>query len=108
MAANQNQSRFFLAVALSLGILLLWTYLFPPPKPTPNANTETANVSSQQNTPATPAVSQQPQTPVQNQTPDNTPNRLLTVKTPLYEAKFDSRGAVATSWILKQNKSATM
>jgi YidC/Oxa1 family membrane protein insertase len=107
MAANQNQSRFFLAIAVSLGILFLWTYLFPPPKPVNNANTETANVSSQQNTAATPAVSGQPQqqpTQVQNQTPDNTPNRLLTVKTPFYEAKFDSRGAVVTSWILKQNK----
>ncbi|HEX8198697.1 MAG TPA: membrane protein insertase YidC [Pyrinomonadaceae bacterium] len=107
MAANQNQSRFFLAIAVSLGILFLWTYLFPPPKPANNANTETANVSSQQNTAATPAVSGQPQqqpTQIQNQTPDNTPNRLLTVKTPFYEAKFDSRGAVVTSWILKQNK----
>ena len=107
MAANQNQSRFFLAIAVSLGILFLWTYLFPPPKPTNNANTETANVSSQQNTAATPAVTNQPQqqpTQVQNQTPDNVPNRLLTVKTPFYEAKFDSRGAVVASWILKQNK----
>ncbi|HEX9929909.1 MAG TPA: membrane protein insertase YidC [Pyrinomonadaceae bacterium] len=107
MAANQNQSRFFLAIAVSLGILFLWTYLFPPPKPANNANNETANVSSQQNTAVTPAVSDQPQqqpTQVQNQTPDNTPNRLLTVKTPFYEAKFDSRGAVATSWVLKQNK----
>ncbi|HEX8399742.1 MAG TPA: membrane protein insertase YidC [Pyrinomonadaceae bacterium] len=107
MAANQNQSRFFLAIAVSLGILFLWTYLFPPPKPANNANTETANVSSQQNQSATPAVTNQPQqqpAQVQNQTPDNVPNRLLTVKTPFYEAKFDSRGAVATSWILKQNK----
>jgi YidC/Oxa1 family membrane protein insertase len=107
MAANQNQSRFFLAIAVSLGILFLWTYLFPPPKPANNANTETANVSSQQNQSATPAVTNQPQqqpAQVQNQTPDNTPNRLLTVKTPFYEAKFDSRGAVVTSWILKQNK----
>jgi len=107
MAANQNQSRFFLAIAVSLGILFLWTYLFPPPKPANNANTQTANVSSQQNQSATPAVTNQPQqqpTQVQNQTPDNVPNRLLTVKTPFYEAKFDSRGAVVTSWILKQNK----
>ncbi|MDQ4123680.1 MAG: membrane protein insertase YidC [Acidobacteriota bacterium] len=103
MADNQNQSRFLLAIGVSLGILLLWTYFFPPPKPTPNANTETANVAQQSSAP-TPAVSNQQQTPVQNQTPDNTPNRLLTVKTPLYEAKFDSRGAVVTSWILKQNK----
>lgn len=107
MAANQNQSRFFLAIGLSLGILLLWTYLFPPPKPPQNANTQTTANVAQQNT-GTPAATQQtqqqPPEQVQNQTQDNTPPRLLTVKTPLYEAKFDSRGAVVSNWILKQNK----
>jgi YidC/Oxa1 family membrane protein insertase len=107
MAANPNQSRFFLAIAISLGILLAWTYLFPPPKPPQNANTETANVS-QQNSSTTPAnvapLPQQQQAQIQNQTPDTTPNRLLTIKTPLYEARLDSRGAVISSWILKQNK----
>jgi len=36
---------------------------------------------------------------------DNTPQRKLHIVTPLYEATLDSRGAVATSWILKKNKS---
>ena len=35
---------------------------------------------------------------------DNTPQRKLHIVTPLYEATLDSRGAVATSWILKKNK----
>lgn len=104
MAANQNQSRFFLAIGLSLGILLLWTYLFPPPKPPQNANTETAQ--TQQQTATAPVAPQQaqPSQPIQNQIPDNVPARTLSVKTPIYEAKFDSRGAVVSSWILKQNK----
>jgi YidC/Oxa1 family membrane protein insertase len=84
MAANPNQSRFFLAIVLSLGILLIWGFLFPPPKPNKNANTETANIS-QQNTASTPApaIAQQNQLdPAQVSAPDNTPNRVITVTTP--------------------------
>ena len=36
--------------------------------------------------------------------PDTTPQRKIHIVTPLYEATFDSRGAVATSWIVKKNK----
>jgi len=36
--------------------------------------------------------------------PDNIPQRLLTVSTPLFEIVLDSRGAIAKSWIIKQNK----
>ncbi len=32
------------------------------------------------------------------------PRREIVVKTPLYEAKFDSQGAEAISWIIKKNK----
>ena len=35
---------------------------------------------------------------------DNVPQRKIHVVTPLYEATFDSRGGVATSWIIKKNK----
>jgi hypothetical protein len=31
-------------------------------------------------------------------------NEAVTVATPLYDVKLDSRGAVATSWIVKQNR----
>jgi YidC/Oxa1 family membrane protein insertase len=32
------------------------------------------------------------------------PHRTVSIKTPLYEAKIDSRGAEAISWIIKKNK----
>ena len=48
-----------------------------------------------------------PSTPAQatpEQTTDTTPQRKLIIATPLYKATFDTRGAVATSWILAKNK----
>ena len=33
------------------------------------------------------------------------PNRSITIKSPLYEATLDTKGAVATSWILLRNTS---
>ncbi len=104
MASNQNQRNFFLAVFLSLVVLLTWSYLFPPPKPNQdaNANTQIANTPPANETPETAPTQQVPV--LQAQTSDDTQNRTITIKTPLYEAKFDSRGAVATSWILLENK----
>lgn len=99
------QMRFLTATILSLGVFFLWTYLFPPPKPTTN-NTNTAVVSSQAsaNNPSQ-NVSDASNTTA-NATPDNVPSRVISIVTPLYEAKFDSRGAVATNWILKKNVSS--
>jgi hypothetical protein len=37
-------------------------------------------------------------------TPDNIQQRKLRVVTPLYEVTFDTRGAIATSWILRKVK----
>jgi YidC/Oxa1 family membrane protein insertase len=112
---NSNQpsqsSRFFIAAALSLAVLFGWSYFFAPkPKPTENANTA-QNTANTAQTPTPPPVVAQ-QTPVQTvpqsqpaaDVPDN-PNRSLTIKTPLYEVKFDSKGALATSWILLKDKS---
>ena len=45
---------------------------------------------------------QQPQQPVAA-TSDTTPNRTITIKSPLYEVTLDSKGALATSWILLKN-----
>ena len=36
--------------------------------------------------------------------PETVPQRKIRVVTPLYEATFDTRGAVVTSWILTRNK----
>ncbi len=91
-------------------VLFGWSYFYAPTKPSNNSNTETA--ASNTNTAqvaATPAASPEPtQQPQQSAaaTPDTTPNRTVTIKSPLYEVTLDSKGAVATSWIILKNKSS--
>ncbi|HSP61600.1 MAG TPA: membrane protein insertase YidC [Pyrinomonadaceae bacterium] len=112
----QQQQRFVLALVASAAVLILWSYLFPPVKPPqPNANAN-ANANAQPSAPpgspqptaqskpsVTPATA--PAAPSPAPAVDNTPQRKLHIVTPLYEATLDTRGAVATSWILKKNKS---
>ena len=101
-----QQKRLILAFALSTAILILWSYFVPNKQPQ-NSNqpavasasppigatkTETPNSSQvQSSTVAAPALNAAPQ-------------RTIGIKTPLYEAKFDSRGAEPISWIIKKNK----
>ncbi|HEU4597431.1 MAG TPA: membrane protein insertase YidC [Pyrinomonadaceae bacterium] len=100
-----EQKRLLLAFALSAIILFGWSYLFPPTPPQTDANPPTTA-----NTPAPVAPVQTPppaggQVEVSNTSaPDNNPQRTLSVSTPLFEVVFDSRGAIAKSWIIKQNK----
>ena len=107
---SSNQSRFLIAAVLSMAILFGWQYFFAPKPPVDNANSNTAaNTASNTNTASaspTPTVAAAP-TPetVAATTPDTTPNRTITIKSPLYEVKLDSKGAVATSWIIVKNKS---
>ncbi len=100
---QQNQSRFLLAAVLCMAVLFGWQYFFAPkPKPTDNANT--AQVANTGNTTPTPQVQATPppeQVAVVAQ--DDVPNRQITVKSPLYQVKLDSKGALATSWILAKN-----
>jgi YidC/Oxa1 family membrane protein insertase len=106
-----QQRRFVLALLLSAAILFGWSYLqrrfFPGQNQTQsNANTSNANTSPSQqptataSTPAAASTNNQaaPQTA---STQDTTPQRAVSIKTPLYEVKLDNRGAVVTSWILK-------
>lgn len=89
-------------------VLFGWSYFFAPQPPADNANTATsANTAVQPEQTAAPVAVPQPQ-PVQPAAPsaDEVPNRTVTIKTPLYEAKLDSKGAVATSWIILRNKSS--
>lgn len=86
-------------------VLFGWSYFMAPTKPVPDANSNTAavtdaNTAQPQPAPAAPAAVPQPAAA----TPDTTPNRTLTIKSPLYEVTLDSKGAVATSWILIRNK----
>lgn len=100
--SNQNQSRFLIAAVASMVVLFGWSYFFVPSKPADNSNTaQASNANTAQPTPA-PQV-EQPQQPVAA-VPDTTPSRSITIKSPLYEVTLDSRGAVATSWVLLRNK----
>ena len=95
-----------IAAVLSMAVLFGWSYFFAPPKKeADNANSaQIANTAANAQTPEVQATQ-----PVQTQTvesaPDSIPNKEITIKTPLYEATLDSKGALATSWILLKNKS---
>ncbi|MEO8573202.1 MAG: membrane protein insertase YidC, partial [Pyrinomonadaceae bacterium] len=74
-------------------------------KPADNSNTSQVASSNSSATPL-PAATVQPQAPMTASTStDLTPNRTITIKTSLYEVTLDSKGAVATSWIILKNKS---
>src|SRR4051812_48796968 len=102
-----NQSRFMIAAVLSMAGLFGWSYFFAPKKPAGDANTNAnvavANSATPAPAPTAPTAPQQPETA--GATPDTTPARTITIKSPLYEVTLDSKGAVATSWIILKNKS---
>src|SRR5712692_393027 len=107
----QQQQRFVLALVASAAVLILWSYLFPPvkpPQPNANANVQPVAQGSPQPTSQPTAQSTPNTTPTPAPSPapavDNTPQRKVRIVTPLYEVTFDTRGAVATSWIIKKNK----
>ena len=100
---KQGQSRFLIAAVLSMVVLFAWSYFFTPraPEGDANANTATAEQAAAPapaETPAAPA--EQPAAEVQ----DNVPQREVVIRSPLYEVRLNSKGAVATSWILLRNK----
>ncbi len=101
-----QQKRLLLATVVSLGILLAWQYFLVPPVPQNNSN---GNINAQ-SSPSPTSTTTEPvatPTPVPTGSPvvteDKTPQRLLTIQTPFYDVKIDSKGAVATSWILKKH-----
>ena len=106
-----QQKRLIIALVLSSAILFLWSYFYPGkppenPQPTPAASpTATATPAPTQS-----AQNNQSQQPPYNQSSatvpqSNAPRRVLTIRTPLYDIKFDSQGAEPISWIIKKNKS---
>ena len=106
--SQNNQTRFLLAAVLSIAILFGWSYFFAPQKPVDNANVASNSNTAQSATPQTQQAvatqTAQPETAVSTD-PDTTPNRTITIKSPLYEVKLDAKGGVATSWIIYKNKS---
>lgn len=104
-----EQRRLFLALLLSTVILLGWGYFFqsrPPQKNSNTADNAAADATQTPNQPVNaPQVSENPVPTVETATAvDNVRPRTLIISTPLYEVEIDSQGAVAKSWVLKQNK----
>lgn len=101
-----QQKRLLIALVLSSVILFLWSYFFPPP--TIQNQTSNATPSPSASASATPADNSATQTaqatPLPAPNVNAAPQRFITVKTPLYEAKFDTLGAEPVSWIIKFNK----
>ena len=92
-----------MALLISTAILFLWTYLVPV-KP-PQQTTPAPQPSSSATPAATSSVAPAPGVIAATNLPANAaPRRTISVKTPLYEAKLDSAGAAAVSWIIKKNK----
>lgn len=101
-----QQKRLLLASAISLTILIVWSYFLPVKNPQQATPTPTA---TPQSTPSsTPAEANVTPTPTTNNVAaEQLPERHFVVKTPLYEATFESRGAEPTSWIIKRNKESS-
>src|SRR5436190_9027189 len=106
---KQSQSRFLIAAVLSMIVLFGWQYFFTPKKPPvdPNANANVAANTAPAGTPQPVATAQPQQAQPESiaSTPDNMPPRSITIKSPLYEVTLDSRGALATSWLINKNMS---
>jgi YidC/Oxa1 family membrane protein insertase len=103
-----QQKRLLIALLLSSAILFLWSYFFtPPPAPTPDPNATSSPATS--TTPAQGEIADASTTPAATDLPGNitmAPQRTITVRTPLYDVKFDTLGAEPVSWIIKQNKNS--
>lgn len=107
---QQSQSRFFLAAVLSMLVLTGWMYFFAPEKTEQElANTNTSQqVNANAETKPAPEVGKQESQSTESKeefeaATDENPNKTVEIKTPLYQVKLDSKGAVATSWILNIN-----
>jgi len=123
---SSNQSRFLIAAVLSMVILFTWSYFMTPTKPpadnantAANTNTNTASASPSPTAAVQTATTAQPRTECEESVakaspqlcagaaiiPDSVAARTITVKGPLFEVKIDSKGALATSWIINKNLS---
>jgi YidC/Oxa1 family membrane protein insertase len=105
-----QQKRLILALVISSAILFLWSFFYPVTPPQPNQPVATASPSPT-GTPASQSTAspagQSGQVPEATPVPttvSSAPQRFITITTPLYEARFDTRGAEPTSWIIKANK----
>lgn len=100
-----EQKRLLLALVISVVILVAWSYLFPgkPPEPQNTAATPSPTSTSSPSPTATSTPAEtQPAAPAT--VVPQAPRRTVVVRTPLYDATFNSEGAEPVSWIIKRNK----
>lgn len=89
-----------------MAVLFAWQYFFAPkPAPTEQKPAEATNGSPAPAATAAPQAAQSAPAQTVASTPDTTPSRTITITTHLYEVKIDSKGAVATSWVILKDKS---
>src|SRR5678815_1751221 len=100
-----QQKRLLIALVLSSAILFVWSYFFPitPPNQKPGATPSptASSAPTQSSNPAQPTAQAAQATVASVNT---APQRTITIRTPLYDAKFDTLGAEPVSWIIKKNK----
>jgi YidC/Oxa1 family membrane protein insertase len=103
-----QQKRLIFALLISTAILFLWSYLVPVKPPQPGASPSNQATPQQQATPTTTPVAASTPLPAGSpvEAANAAPHRILSIKTPLYEAKLDSRGAEVISWIITKNKAS--
>jgi YidC/Oxa1 family membrane protein insertase len=101
-----QQKRLIIALLISTAILFLWSYFVPVKPPAPVANPSNQVTPQQTGTPVAVPVntSNASLATSVNDKRNTVPHRVVTFKTPLYEAKLDSLGAEVTSWTIKKNK----
>ncbi len=99
-----QQKRLIIALLISTAILFAWSFLVPKPPPPPPSEQPQATPQQTVTPTGTASATPTPQTAAST-TPANTaPHRIISIKTPLYDAKFDTLGAEVISWIIKKNK----
>src|SRR6201991_775907 len=100
-----QQRRLLLALMISAAILVLWTFFYPAPTPPKD---QQASATASPSPSATVNATQSPVPGAPSSAPvtaiSQAPQRTITVKTDLYDAKFDTRGAEPISWVIKKNK----
>lgn len=103
-----QQKRLLLALIISVAILFTWSQFFvkPPQQPAENQPSATTTPSPANSTPAVTPMPTATQPNLATLNPEPQAQRTVTIKTPLYEAKLDSRGAEVVSWIIKKNKNS--
>src|ERR1700752_220276 len=101
-----QQRRLLLALLLSSAIIVLWSYFYPfttPPKDQHANATPSPSPAATANATQSP-VATAPQASAPATTISEAPQRTITIKTDLYDAKFDTRGAEPISVVIKKNK----